>query len=104
MVRIIGVDAFTSAWIARLFFLLCAGIILPLTLFGNAILCFDNFVRVTVSLFTGCRVIQGNEVADKLARIGNSSPFTGPERALRISSNLIRNTVFDIFRKKQYLN
>ena len=48
--------------------------------------------------------IQGNEVADKLARIGSSTPFTGPEPAIGISSNLIRNTVFDIFRKKQYLN
>ena len=33
-----------------------------------------------------------------------ASPFTGPEPAIGILSNLIRNTVFDIFRKKQYLN
>ena len=48
--------------------------------------------------------IQGNEAADELAKNGSTIPFAGPEPAIEISSNLIRNTVFDIFRKKQYLN
>ena len=39
-----------------------------------------------------------------MARNGSSTLFTGPEPAIGRSSNLIRNIVFDIFRKKQYLN
>ena len=86
--------------------MLWADITLPLTLFGNAIFCFVNFVRETVTLYwePGHSGIQGNEIADKLDRIGSSTPFTGPEPAIGILSNLIRNTVFDIFRKKQHLN
>ena len=52
LVRAIGLDVFISARIARQLFLLCAGITLTLTLFGNVTL-FVNFARVTVLLFTG---------------------------------------------------
>ena len=42
-----------------------------------------------------------NETADKLARNGFSIPFGG---AIGISSNLLRNIVFDIFIRNKYLN
>ena len=48
--------------------------------------------------------IWGNETVDELARNGSSIPFAGSETAIGISSSLIRNTVFDIFREMQYLN
>ena len=59
---------------------------------------------VTLYQVLGHSGIQGNEVADDLARNGSTIPFAGPEPATGILSNLIRNIVFDIFRKKQYLN
>ena len=60
--------------------------------------------RVTLYWVPGHSGVHGNEVADELARNGSSVPFVGPEPAIGISSNLIRNTVFDLFRDKQYLN
>ena len=65
-------------------------------------LCESNCVALYWVL--GHSSIQENEVADQLAGNGSSIQFIGPEPAIGISSNLIRSTVFDIFRRKQYLN
>ena len=60
--------------------------------------------RVTLYWLPGHSSVHGNEVVDELARNGSSISFVGPEPATGISSNLIINTVFDLFRDKQYLN
>ena len=59
---------------------------------------------VTLYWVPGHSDIHGNEVADELSRNGSITSFADPETAIGTSNNLIRNTVFDIFRKKQYLN
>ena len=42
--------------------------------------------------------IHGDLIADELARNGSSTPFAGPEPAIELSSNLLKNTVFNTFR------
>ena len=57
--------------------------------------------------FTAYTGIHGNEIAGELARNGSSAPFAGPQRATGISRNDLQSiviTIFDIFKKKQYLN
>ena len=98
---------FTSARITRQHFLPCVGIILLLTLFGSISLCSVSLLagnRVTLYWVPGHSGVHGNEVADELARNGSSIPFVGPEPATGIASNLIGNTVFNLFRNKRYLN
>ena len=75
---------FTSARIARLLFLLWTDITLPLTLFGNAILCLVNFMKVTVSLLTECLVIQAFRGIRLLEiPMAGSGPVKGVEEPIR---------------------
>ena len=50
LIKATGVNAFTSAQIARWLFLLCAGIILPLISFGSTTLCFASLLQAIVLL------------------------------------------------------
>ena len=51
---------------------------------------------------SGYSCICSIEVANEGARNGSSISIVSPEPAVEISSNLNKNTTFDIFRKKQH--
>ena len=102
MIRVVGVDVFTSALDSQ-----AALLALHRHNFTSYIVweCYSSLCQlvennsVTLYWVPGHSVIHGNEVTDELARNGFSTPSTGPELAIGILSYLIRNTVFDIFRK-----
>ena len=72
---------------------------------GNVLLCqLAAGNRVTLYWVPGHSDVHGNEVTHELAGNGSSVHFVGHEPAIGIYNNLIRNTIFDLFRNKQYLN
>ena len=60
--------------------------------------------RVILYWVPGHSGIPGNEMADELARNGSNTPFVGPEPAVGVSAELIRSTIYGIFRKLQCKN
>jgi hypothetical protein len=51
--------------------------------------------RIQLLWVLGHMGIDGNEIADQLARQGSSHPFTGPEPALGISAKVARGVITD---------
>lgn len=56
--------------------------------------------KVELSWISGHSGVDGNEIADVLARAGSSSPMLGPEPAMGVSTRLVRTSIRKCFKRK----